>query len=284
MTTDDRSSVHEAMEQQTISIAKAGIVATLNARSSILAAANPKLGRFDNYKNELEQIDLPPSLLSRFDLIFILKDIPNDKDDDRIASHILDAHQGNEEKIAPIIDPDILLKYIVYAKKSVEPELSDDAIKILHKFYIDLRRQGAQSGTVPITARQLEELIRLSEARARMKLSSIVTPNDAEETVLLYKSVIEKVMTDKDSGEMDIDILMTGKASSQRQKMIQIFEIIEMIEKDYDEGAPYDDVLKKAKELNMTKEFVARAIEELKRGGDIFEPRAGVLKSVKSNF
>ncbi|HOP09654.1 MAG TPA: minichromosome maintenance protein MCM, partial [Candidatus Methanofastidiosa archaeon] len=216
MSNDDRSSVHEAMEQQTISIAKAGIVATLNARSSILAAANPKLGRFDNYKGELEQIDLPPSLLSRFDLIFIMKDIPNNTEDERIAAHILKSHRGLSEKVMPKIDSEMMVKFISYAKKKVEPELSDEAEKKLLEFYINLRRRGQESGAVPITARQLEALIRLSEARARMKLSDIVTEEDADATIALYTSVIEKVMIDKESGEMDVDMLMTGKSSSQR--------------------------------------------------------------------
>ncbi|MBN1785490.1 MAG: minichromosome maintenance protein MCM [Candidatus Methanofastidiosa archaeon] len=284
MSSDDRSSVHEAMEQQTISIAKAGIVATLNARSSILAAANPKLGRFDNYKNELEQIDLPPSLLSRFDLIFVLKDIPNDTEDEKIATHILSTHRGMSEKITPKIDPDLMVKYISFARRSVTPELSEEASQKLHKFYIGLRKKGQDSGAIPITARQLEALIRLSEARARMKLSNVVTSEDSDATISLYRSVLEKVMTDKDSGDMDVDILMTGKASSQRHKIIVVFEIIEEIEKGHDEGAPYDDVIKTAKERGISKEFVARAVEELKRGGDIFEPRAGRLKTVRSNF
>ncbi|MHC1609976.1 MAG: minichromosome maintenance protein MCM [Candidatus Methanofastidiosia archaeon] len=284
MSKDDRSSVHEAMEQQTISIAKAGIVATLNARASIIAAANPKLGRFDNYKNELEQIDLPPSLLSRFDLIFILKDIPNEADDGKIATHILESHRGIEDCIIPIIDPDLMLKYISYAKRNIEPELTKDAADKLHKFYISLRHQGTESGAVTITARQLEALIRLSESRARMRLSPIVTVEDAEATVTLYRSVIEKVMRDKESGEIDVDILMTGKATSQRQKIIKVFEIIEEVEKEHDEGAPYDEVVKKAKEMGISKEFVIRTLEELKRTGEIFEPRAGVLKTVKANF
>ncbi|RZN50553.1 minichromosome maintenance protein MCM [archaeon] len=284
MTTDDRSSVHEAMEQQTISIAKAGIVATLNARASILAAANPKLGRFDNYKNELEQIDLPHSLLSRFDLIFVLKDVPNDAEDSRIARHILDSHSGVEENISPILEPEFLVKYISYAKRNVYPELMKETVEKLHKFYVSIRKQGAEGGAVPITARQLEALIRLSEARARMRLSNVVTPEDADATISLYRSVIEKIMMDKETGSMDVDILMTGKATSQRQKIIQVYELIEKIEQDYDEGAPYEEVVKAAKEAGIGKEFIVRAIEELKRGGDIFEPRAGVLKTVKANF
>jgi len=284
MSSDDRSSVHEAMEQQTISIAKAGIVATLNARASILAAANPKLGRFDNYKNELEQIDLPPSLLSRFDLIFIMKDIPNDSEDDKIASHILNTHRGMSEKVAPKIESETMVKFISYARKNIAPELSEEAGKKLHKFYISLRRKGQNSGAVPITARQLEALIRLSEARARMRLSNIVTEEDADATISLYTSVIEKVMTDKESGEMDVDMLMTGKSSSQRHKMILIFEMIHEIEKNHELGAPFDEILKMAKEKGLKKEFVIKAVEELTRNGEIFEPRAGYLKTVQLNY
>jgi len=284
MTPDDRSSVHEAMEQQTISIAKAGIVATLNARSAILAAANPKLGRFDNYKNELEQIDLPPSLLSRFDLIFIMKDIPSETEDEKIAGHILNSHRGLSEKVAPKINSELMVKFISYARKNVEPELSEEAGKKLHRFYISLRKRGKGSGAVTITARQLEALIRLSEARARMKLSNIVTEEDADATIALYTSVIEKVMTDKESGEMDVDMLMTGKSSSQRHKMILIFELIQQIEKEHNEGAPFDDIVKMAKEKGIKREFVVRAVEELTRNGEVFEPRPGYLKTVQLNY
>jgi len=166
----------------------------------------------------------------------------------------------------------------------VYPELMKETVEKLHKFYVSIRKQGAEGGAVPITARQLEALIRLSEARARMRLSNVVTPEDADATISLYRSVIEKIMMDKETGSMDVDILMTGKATSQRQKIIQVYELIEKIEQDYDEGAPYEEVVKAAKEAGIGKEFIVRAIEELKRGGDIFEPRAGVLKTVKANF
>ncbi|MHC1605734.1 MAG: minichromosome maintenance protein MCM [Candidatus Methanofastidiosia archaeon] len=284
MSTDDRSSIHEAMEQQTISIAKAGIVATLNARASILAAANPKLGRFDNYKNELEQIDLPATLLSRFDLIFILKDMPNETEDGKIATHIIEAHRGKEENISPKIEKDLLVKYISYAKRNINPHLSEEATEKLHKFYVDIRKMGKEGAPVPITARQLEALIRLSEARAKMRLSNIVAPEDADATINLYRSVVEKVMVDKESGSLDVDILMTGKPSSQRQKIVRVYEIIEDVEKGYEEGAPYDEVLKNAKKEGLSREFVARAVEELKRAGDIFEPRGGILKIVRGNI
>ncbi len=284
MTPDDRSSVHEAMEQQTISIAKAGIVATLNARASILAAANPKLGRFDNYKTELDQIDLPPSLMSRVALIFLLKDIPNELEDGRIATHILDARSGHDEKIAPLIEPDILLKYISFAKRTVEPDLSKEASETLHKYYVSIRKQGSEGGAVPITARQLEALVRLSEARARLRLSHIVTRQDAEATITLYNSMIEKVMKDKETGNMDVDIIMTGKPKSQRDKIVQVTQLIEQVESEHEEGAPYEEVQKRAKEIGISKEFLARAVEELKRGGEVFEPRAGYIKTVKTTF
>ncbi len=166
----------------------------------------------------------------------------------------------------------------------MEPELSKEAIDELHKYYVSIRGQGGESGAVPITARQLEALIRLSEARARIRLSSIVTKEDALATITLYTSVIEKVMKDKETGNMDVDMLMTGKSKSQRDKIVQISQLIEAVEKEYEEGAPYGEVQKKAKDMGITKEFLARAVEELKRGGEVFEPRAGVLKTVKTNY
>jgi DNA replication licensing factor MCM5 len=182
MKSADRVAIHEAMEQQTISVAKAGITTRLNSRTSILAAANPIFGKFDEFKMVEEQIELKTTILSRFDCIFIVRDINNPETNDRIASHILDMHQGKSTKVnESAIDPKILKKYIKYAKNKVQPRLSQKASDNLTSQYVADRQKAAEqaqlkksTNSVPITVRQLEAVIRLSESLARMKLKSQV--------------------------------------------------------------------------------------------------------------
>ena len=169
MRSEDRSALHEALEQQTVSIAKAGIMATLNSRCSVLAAANPKFGRFDRYKILAEQIDLPAPIISRFDLIFVIEDKPSREKDSELAEHILKTHQFNTVDYE--IEPELLRKYIAYARKNVNPRLTEDANNVLKEFYVSTRNSNPEEqGAVPITARQLEAIIRLSEASAKIKL------------------------------------------------------------------------------------------------------------------
>ena len=179
MRAQDRVAIHEAMEQQTISIAKAGITTILNSRTSVLAAANPVFGRYDDLKHAAEQIDFQSSILSRFDCIFIVRDIREEQADKAIASHIVQLHttQRNytEENNAEI-DIDLLRKYITYAKMKCFPRLSEEAGQVLQDMYVSDRQQSKdqklskKSTGIPITVRQLEAIIRLSEAIARIHL------------------------------------------------------------------------------------------------------------------
>src|SRR2546427_6544174 len=140
MRPDDRVAIHEALEQQTVSVAKGGIVATLNARAAVLAAANPSLGRYEPHRNVSENINLPVTILSRFDLIFILKDMPEQEADSRMSQHILTLHKTLSNPEAPF-PPDFLKKYISYAKR-INPVLGPDAVKELHEFYLKMRAKS----------------------------------------------------------------------------------------------------------------------------------------------
>src|SRR3989344_2452511 len=157
---EDLSRLHEALEQQTISIAKASIVATLPAQVSVLAGANPTFGRFDPLKPMAEQTKIPETLLSRFDVKFALRDVPDRERDERLASHILETRM-HPEKIEPEISTDLLRKYIAYARKFCHPKMTRDAIEMLKKFYLDMRGMSGGSGTIAITLRQNEALMRL---------------------------------------------------------------------------------------------------------------------------
>src|SRR5437762_1752863 len=238
----DRSAIHEAMEQQRISVAKAGITAVLQSRCAVLAAANPKFGRFDEHKYISEQIDLPPALLSRFDIIFSMIDRPQADRDRELAEHILKGHrvgeirrrretglateesQALEEPYTPHLDPDFLRKYVAYAKR-IYPIMTVEAMSIIEKKYLDIRRTGEAAGSsVPITPRQLEAIIRLAEAGARMRLSEAVTADDAERAVRIVEYWMGKVAGEE--GRFDIDIIQTGISQSQREQIISIRDII----------------------------------------------------------
>jgi replicative DNA helicase Mcm len=228
MSTEDRSAMHEALEQQTVSIAKAGITSTLNARCPVLAAANPKLGRFTNDRSITEQLDLPPTLLSRFDVIFSIRDVPNQERDRRLANRILASHRdvglagpGGPEGELPPFSSEFLKKYVAYAR-AVRPQLTNEALGVLEDYYVRIRRQGEEpDAPVPITARQLEALVRMSEAAARARLSAVVRPEDAQRAVRIMDSYLRRVAMTPE-GKLDIDITQTGVSHSQREQ----FELV----------------------------------------------------------
>ncbi|KAI3919667.1 hypothetical protein MKW92_015072 [Papaver armeniacum] len=203
----DQVAIHEAMEQQTISITKAGIQATLNARTSILAAANPTGGRYDKSKpSRLEllryNVALPPAILSRFDLVYVMIDEPDDQTDYHIAHHIVRVHQKHEEALSPAFTTAQLKRYIAHAK-TLKPKLTADAKKVLVESYVALRRgDTAPGGRVAyrMTVRQLEALIRLSEAIARSYLEHQVEPRHVRVAVRLLKTSIISV----ESSEIDL--------------------------------------------------------------------------------
>lgn len=198
----DQVAIHEAMEQQTISITKAGIQATLNARTSILAAANPTGGRYDKSRSLKYNVALPPALLSRFDLVYVMIDDPDDQTDYHIAHHIVRVHQKLEEALAPEFSTAQLKRYIAYAK-TLKPKLSSEAQKLLVESYVALRKGDTAPGSrvaYRMTVRQLEALVRLSEAIARSNLETMVQPRHVRVAVTLLKTSIISV----ESGEIDL--------------------------------------------------------------------------------
>ncbi|XP_010260836.1 PREDICTED: DNA replication licensing factor MCM6 [Nelumbo nucifera] len=198
----DQVAIHEAMEQQTISITKAGIQATLNARTSILAAANPTGGRYDKSKPLKYNVALPPAILSRFDLVYVMIDEPDDQTDYHIAHHIVRVHQKHEDALAPAFSTALLKRYIAYAK-TLKPKLSLEARRLLVDSYVALRRGDTAPGSrvaYRMTVRQLEALIRLSEAIARSHLELQVEPRHVRIAVRLLKTSVISV----ESSEIDL--------------------------------------------------------------------------------
>ena len=280
MRSEDRSAIHEALEQQTISIAKAGIMATLNSRCAMLAAANPKFGRFDRYKSIAEQINLPAPILSRFDLIFVVEDKPNAERDKKLAGHILNIHK--HRSIPFEIDPELLRKYIAYARKQIKPQLTQGAIDVLQEFYVGMRG-GAEDddSPVPITARQLEALVRLSEANCKIRLGKEVTAEDAKRAIKLQQECLKQVGYDPETGKVDIDKVEGRTPKSERDKARVLIEIIKELSDEYGGRVPISILTDEMSDrYNLSEEKVEQLITKLKQQGLVFEPAAGYLKTV----
>jgi len=293
MKPDDRSALHEGLEQQQLSFAKVGIVMSLKCRCSLLGAANPKLGRFDPYGNIGEQINMPPSLLSRFDLIFILQDRPDKEKDEKIARHIMKSHRAgellmhnehhprntiNDDTIneavkpkKPIIDAVTLRKYIAYSKREIFPLITEDAEEKIVKFYLEMRKPSeTENAPIAITARQLEGLVRLSEASARMRLSDKVTSEDVERTISIVMTSLKQASMDKDTGKLDNDIITVGVGKSQRERIKDLKNIIMELQKDYGPyGVPIEKIVEKAGEHGITKSRAENEIKKLKEIGEV---------------
>jgi replicative DNA helicase Mcm len=278
MRPEDRVAIHEAMEQHTVSVAKGGIVATLNARTAMLAAANPALGRYEPHRTVAENISLPVTILSRFDLIFVLRDVPNKEADAKMSEHILEIHRRGASPVEAQIDADLIRKYVSYAK-TIKPRLSKEALKHLSEFYLAMRSASETEGSpVAITARQLESLVRISEARARVALRKEVTGEDAEAAIAIMKRSLEEVGIDLSSYKMDIDLIMTGRPKSVRDKLQVVISVLMEMEKET--GMVEKAALVSELELkhNIPRAETERMIWQLLREGTIYEHREGYLK------
>ena len=278
MDAQDRSAMHEALEQQTVTISKANVQATLSAQTSVLAAGNPKYGRFEPLQSIAEQIDLPPTLLNRFDLIFVLRDLPDKTQDDAIATHVLNLHQMKE--IKPAIEPDLFKKYVAYAKQKISPKLTEEAVEEIKNFYVKMRRASleGESRSITISARQLQGLVRLSEAHAKTRLSHTVDRKDAQVAIRLTNYYLMQVGYDPETKKFDIDRFTTRVSSSQRSKIVLLRESIKNLEDKFGKLVPIDVLRAELKDLTDS-EF-DDAIEKLQKSGDIFLPKQGFVQNV----
>jgi replicative DNA helicase Mcm len=302
MQKEDRSALHEAMEQQSISVAKAGITATLKSRCALLGAANPKYGRFDEFTPIGEQINMPASLLSRFDLIFVMGDKPDPKKDEAIADHILKAHSIGEtiaqhtrnpipgvsdeyirdqlKPVTPDIDPSLFRKYVAYAKRTCFPRLSDAAREVLVDYYLRLRGLASESNKpVPVTARQLEALVRLAEASAKIRLSPDIDMTDAKRVVNIVDTCLRQIAYDAKSGTFDIDKVVTGISKGKRDLIRTIKEVIRQIA-DENGRAPIDEVVEQITRKGFPRDEIQKQIEMFLRQGEAMEPKPGIIKLI----
>ncbi len=274
MSAEDTSAMHEALEQQTVTVAKANINATLKCETTVLAAANPKFGRFDQYEILFKQIDLPVTLINRFDLIFPIKDLPDKTKDGKLAEFVLEQHKTGTIAEAPI-STELFRDFVAYAKQHCTPTLTKAATEEIKKYYITMRGSGGEEGkitSVPITARQLEALVRLAESAARTRLSDKVTKADAKTAIDILQYCLELIGLDPETGKIDIDRIMTGTTTSQREKFIAIKKIISDLEEIVGKNIPVEDIIQEAKEQGYDEDTVEEILKELSRKGEIFKP------------
>lgn len=277
MSEDTSSILHEAMEQQTISIAKAGIVCSLNARTGVLAAANPKDSRY-NYKRAITyNLCFPPSILSRFDLIYIMLDKVDASNDANLARHLLSLYQPLEfMRPAAKFDEKFLRKYILYARTCCNPRMSEEAGQEAVRGYLEMRRLGSSRNTITATPRQLESVLRISESLARMRLSPLVELSDVAEANRLVREATQAAAFDPITGQVDMGMISTGYSTSMRQRLTKLVEELKRLlnshESLFKSGYPAADLRKeltfclkaRGEELEeLSHEELIRAIKEL---------------------
>jgi len=281
MRPEDRSALHEVMEQQSASIAKGGIVATLNARTSILAAANPMFGKYDIFKNIYENVNLPIPLLTRFDLVFIVRDIPSQEKDRNIAQHIISQHGSSVTDTTSLIDIDILTKYLSYAKRG-EPALTKEAENLIMEFYLKMRNISGddKENMITITPRQLEGLIRLATARARLLLKNKVEGEDADRAIYLFNEMLKNSGTDVNTGKVDIGVLQ-GRPKSEVSKLTMFMEILRSLEGEPKSSVPEQEFVDElAKSDKFSEEEAREYIRRMIRDASIYESKPGHYNTV----
>jgi len=252
---------------------------TLKAQTSVLAAANPKFGRFDPSQGIPQQIDLPPALINRFDVIFTMRDIPSKSNDEKVATHILEEHQ-KEAKVM-IVERDLFRKYVAYAKQRCNPKLSNEAVQKMKEFYIGLRNrpmlEGQEMRTIPISARQLTSLIRMAEAASRLRLGETVDGKDADIAINLMKYYLMQAGYDEETGEIDMDKISGKIRSSQRNKIFMVRDAINKVRETVGEQVPVEEI-EKTLEGKMTLDEIDDALDKLAKEGTIFRPRRGIVQ------
>ncbi len=297
MDEEDRSALHEALEQQTVSVAKAGIVTTFKTETSLLAAANPTLGRFDPRENLLQQIKILASLLSRFDLFFTMKDVLDREKDAEIANTLLTVHRAGQmakhkgelkkgkwkgvfeeltKGVAPPMRSELLGKYISYARQKVFPVMDEDSTDAIREFYLNLREQSKREERSPVTPRQLEAVVRLSEASARARLSDRIEKKDVERATGILRASFRDVLTDE-TGTVDMDVITIGQTHTQLSNLRKILSMVKAKAQELD-MVPKQDVIEEAKLQGIDADKAEELIDKLVKSGELYRPQYGFLK------
>lgn len=299
MSEEDRSALHDAMAQQKLPINKANIHLTLSTRTAVLGAANPKYGRFDTYESLPRQVQMAPSLISRFDLIFLMLDQPDENKDRNLSNHIVSTHvlssarqnltESEYLKIRQqllkdpnsdyIISFDLLQKYISYARHNVIPVLSIELRDKITEFWMNMRH-NKNDDNIPVTPRKLESIIRVSEAFARMRLDDRVSEQDIQEAISLIQESLLQSAVDPKTGKLDTDILETGTSNNQRSKIKDLYWIIYDLEDantqmGRQKGVSIHDIYEEAQKQDISNDQVDEAIARMRKQGDLMEVDSG---------
>ncbi len=279
---------HGILLHNTISIAKAGIVATLQAKTAIIAAANPKQGRWNEFETAAANINLSPPILSRFDLIFVVRDVPDKNADDRIAEYILNNHmQGFDEtyveeddkKKLPTEDDfipiELLKKYIQYCKNNCHPKLTRESARKIQDYYVKMRMSNPDNpAAVSIVARTLDGMVRMSEAYAKMALRDTVLLEDTEAMIALLDRSLHEIGYDKETGKVDMDVMLTGTSSNKRNKLNLILNKIRELQlEDPSESLTWEDIYETLSTVDgISEQFVKGALAEWYKDGTLYSP------------
>ena len=260
-------------EEQTCSVAKGGIVATLNARTSILSAANPLYGKYDPFKNITENVNLPVPLLTRFDLVYVVRDTPEREKDSRIASHILEIYRDSEHAAQPVIYIDLFSKYLAFSKQ-LEPELTSEAINLIKNYYMKMRNVESE-GMITVTPRQLEGLVRLATARARLLLKDKVETDDAERAIYLIQRMLETAGVDVNTGKVDLGVLH-GKPHSEVSKLKIFMDVFNGLSgEDKNDVEEKNFVYELVKTGKFTEDEATSYLKKAMQNGQIYERKTG---------
>lgn len=282
-------SMHQALENQRVTVSKAGIDAEMPSQTALLAAGNPKHGRFDPYEPVTEQIDLSAPLMSRFDLMFMIHDEVDEERDAEIGEKIIESwsesglmeHTDREVESTSsrdiCEDPERAVEafkaYVAEAKQKVDPVIVDQDVK--HKLlqeYLDIRLEGSDEGSpVPVTARKLEAFLRLAESSARARFSEEVALEDVERASRLVLASLNDVGIDPETGKFDADMINTGTSTSQRKRMKNLKQVIRELETEFEDGAPLKEIVKRSTELDIGADKAERELEKLLKKGEAYE-------------
>lgn len=274
MSKEDRNSLHEPMEQGSVYFAKAGLNMVLNARATVIAAANPKFGKINRNKTIPEQIDLPPSLMSRFDLIFTFINTVDENKDKLVAEAIL-KRWYEDERVRPPYSPEFMRKLIVYARKKIKALKLDPQLKEeIQRYYSRLRKRLKNEEGFSVTPRQLEAILRLAEAHARMHLRDTVTKEDFKVAISLLEYSLQRAAIDEE-GDIDVSILEVGQSSRRLKLKQRVLETIGKLEDSSDWGAPKEDVIEEVQQLGFKRVEIEEMLSELMESGEVYQPRGG---------
>jgi replicative DNA helicase Mcm len=275
----DREKINKALSDGVVQVSKAGKTTQLPARCSLFAAANPQHGRFDEYEPIVDQIDLSDELLSRFDLLYVTTDKPDEERDREILKHLRKHTKAGEKKAAnkptefsdgtsEEIDTDFLQQYVAHAK-TIDPVATDEAFEYIEDFIAEMRDDYEMGDAFPLTLRKYPATVRLAEAHARLRLSETVEREDAEVAVGLMRKSLKQVAQDPETGEIDIDILH-GSSKAQRDLIKQIKEIIkELCDESNNGKARKEDIIEVVDGKDGRIESV---IDSLRKRGELIEP------------